>query len=387
MPTLTVKLESSVATSYRCTRAANALDIDVKKKSVHELTISDVEFGDYTLGVILGASGSGKSTLARQVFGDDCFAASVVPALPIIDQFPESWSYDDCAAALGGMGLTSVPCWIRPAFTLSNGQHARAQAALALAQSADDGVTVLDEWTSVVDRTVAKVMSHCVAKYARRTQKKIVLCTCHRDVLEWLDPDWILDCNTAQFIDRRLLHRDVRARTETLTFDIRRVERSTWRAFAKYHYLSAALPGGHIETFGLFHGDEQIGFQCFANYVPQPLAKVGAGRMRMRDKRKMHSNRTVVHPDYTGFGLGIQLIDLTSGMMAHAGYDVRALFSSAPVYRAMMRDSNWRFDGVRRAFGTVPIGHINRDPESFRTKVTMYAFRYVGPLVAESLSL
>ena len=58
------------------------------------------------------------------------------------------------------MGLSQVPCWVRPAFTLSNGQQARAKIALTLADNKD--LAVIDEWTSVVDRTVAKVMSHAV---------------------------------------------------------------------------------------------------------------------------------------------------------------------------------------------------------------------------------
>lgn len=382
MQTVAVRLESAVATSYRCTRAADALDIDVAKKSVHELIIADVNLDDdYRLGVIVGASGSGKTTLARSLWGEKCFDSRLDLARPVIDQFPDAWSYDGCAQALGGMGLTSVPCWIRPAYTLSNGQRARAEAALQLAFVDDSGVIVLDEWTSVVDRTVAKVMSHCLAKYARRAQKKIVVCTCHYDVLDWLDADWILDCNRAQFIDRRLLQCAQRARTDTLTFDIRRVERRTWRDFAKYHYLSANLPGGHIETFGLFHGANQIGFQCFANYVPHRRAKIASARgVRTRAREQMHSNRTVVHPDYAGFGLGIKLIDLTSAMMAR-DYDVRALFSSAPVYRAMLRDPHWAFDGEKRTVGTRQVGSkLMRSEASLRHNVTMYAFHYVGPV-------
>ena len=60
-----------------------------------------------------------------------------------------------------------------------------------------------DEWTSVVDRNVAAVMSHSLQKKARRENKKIVLLSCHYDVLDWLNPDWVIDCNEQKFIDRR----------------------------------------------------------------------------------------------------------------------------------------------------------------------------------------
>lgn len=74
MQTCHVRLESPVATSFRCVRAADSLDIDAAKKGVHELRV-DVDLATpWTLGVIVGASGSGKTTLARDVWGDDATA-------------------------------------------------------------------------------------------------------------------------------------------------------------------------------------------------------------------------------------------------------------------------------------------------------------------------
>ncbi len=243
----------------------------------------------------------------------------------------------------------------------------RAECALQIANASADGITVIDEWTSVVDRTVAKVMSHCISKHARKRERSIVLLTCHYDVLEWLDPDWIIDCNKQEFVDRRLLRR--RSRTEQLQFDIRDAHRNTWRFFSRYHYLSDRLPGGHIETFGLYHRQDQIGFQCFANYVPT------------RDKKieQMHMNRLVIHPDYTGLGIGILFINECSAIMTKRGYDVRARFSSVPVFKAMSRHKCWLFDGEQRAHKTVVGPTITRET-GFRLDVTAYAFRFSLPV-------
>ena len=41
---------------------------------------------------------------------------------------PEEFEYKECASMLTGIGLNSVPCWIRPVKTLSSGQKARAEA-------------------------------------------------------------------------------------------------------------------------------------------------------------------------------------------------------------------------------------------------------------------
>lgn len=191
-------LESEVSKGFRCKMAADSLDIDVEKKSVHHLRIENINIKeDWNVGVIYGASGSGKTTLAKQLFGPDCMLAVLDESKPIIEQFPKEMSYEDCAAVLGGIGLTSVITWIRPVYTLSNGQRARAEAALLMTMNE---FVLIDEWTSVVDRTVAKAMSVCVHKYAKKVGKKIILLSCHYDIIEWIKPDWLIDCNKQQFI-------------------------------------------------------------------------------------------------------------------------------------------------------------------------------------------
>lgn len=193
-----VTLQSPVSNSFRCRMAANSLDIDTNKKSIHHLKIDNIDIPkDWSIGVIYGASGSGKTTLAKKLFGESIFYSTLKEDLPIIEQFDESYSYQDCADMLNGMGLNSVPCWIRPVYTLSNGQKARAEAALLLSLA---HLGVLDEWTSVVDRAVGKAMSVCVSKYVRKKDKKIILLTCHFDVIEWLKPDWVIDCNKQEFL-------------------------------------------------------------------------------------------------------------------------------------------------------------------------------------------
>jgi ABC-type Mn2+/Zn2+ transport system ATPase subunit len=342
--------------------AANSLDIDVEKKAVHELSISADLETKWNVGLIVGASGSGKTTLAHQMFGDDCFDFEIDPKTPVIDQFPEDWSYDDCQKSLNGIGLSQVPCWIRPVNTLSNGQTARAIAALQLARNED---FVVDEWTSVVDRTVAKSMSLCLNRHARRIDKKIVAVSCHYDVLEWLNPDWVIDCNKQEYIDRRLLWQNYK-RKEKLEFTIKEVPRSTWRFFSKYHYLSENLPAGIVKYFGMFHGPDQIGFICFANYTP---------KRKHEPRYKMHFNRAVIHPDYVGLGLGIKLANVTSKHMHDSGYDVFVKLSAKPMVRALEKDPRWSLRNVLR-FTPKPAVAMSRK-SGFRQAVKTYSFAYI----------
>lgn len=366
MKTYELTLQSPIATSFRCTKAANSLDIDQAKKSIHHFSVKADLDSDYSIGLIVGASGSGKTTLAKHIFGEESFKEILDPSKPVIDQFPDSYEYDDCAAMLCGVGLTSVPCWIRPAYTLSNGQRARAECALQMARE-DSNVIVIDEWTSVVDRTVAKVMSHCIQKHARKTKKRIVLLSCHYDVIEWLNPDWVIDANKQEYTDRRLLWRDHK-RTEQLRFDIYETGRSTWPYFSRYHYLSERLAGGKQFFFGLWEGQNQIGFLAFSNYVPH--------RKGSKSKMQLHFNRLVIHPDYCGFGLGIHFLNHCAKIIHDRGFEVMGKFSSAPVHAALSRNNCWILSAVSRATKITAGVLMQRGLNGFRKDIKTWSFKY-----------
>jgi len=361
------ELSSEVFNTFRCQAAANSLDIDVKKKSKHSVEIDNVAIpNEWNVGIIYGASGSGKTTMAKHLFGNDIFQVSLDENLPIIDQLPKEFNYDQCASILNGIGLNSVPCWIRPIKTLSNGQKARAEAAYLMCKT---DLVCIDEWTSVVDRTVAKAMSLCINKFAKKFNKKIILLSCHYDILEWLQPDWLIDCNKQEFILPKSKDFFFNER-EQIEFTIKEVDRKSWKYFSKYHYLSEHLPGGKIYLYGLFHGENQIGFQCFANYTPH---KPGTTII-------YHSNRTVIHPDYNGMGLGIKLINETSKLLKQKiSCRIMAKFSAMPVYKAMIKQKEWVFLGQTRLMGKMKTGGNMLRQSGFREKgVKTFNFEYVG---------
>lgn len=365
MQTYNVILKSEVSKTYLCKRAADSLDIDAEKKSVHSLSITADLKTDYNVGLIIGASGSGKTTLAKQIFGDDCFKIVLNEKLPILEQFPKNYTYDQCADLLSGVGLTQVPCWIRPVFTLSNGQKYRAEAALMMCS---DEISIIDEWTSVVDRNVAKIMSFCIQKHARNQKKRVVLLSCHYDVIDWLNPDWIIDCNKESYQDRRLLWQKFK-RSEQLKFDVRKTNSKSWKYFSKYHYLSDKLPGGENYFFGLFLNETQIGFICFSNYVPHSNKNL---------KKIFHFNRLVIHPDYSGIGLGIKFINETSKIMSELNYKIMGKFSSTPVYLSMIKNKNWKLKDIKRQIGKMNVGGNMMRKSGFRENIKTYSFEYIG---------
>lgn len=96
------------------------------------------------------------------------------------------------------VGFGSVPCWLKPYSVLSNGEQMRVSLAKSLL--ANDKVC-FDEFTSVVDRNVAKTLcmalNKCLKKYP---QKQFVAVSCHKDIIEYLQPDWIFDTDTMQMV-------------------------------------------------------------------------------------------------------------------------------------------------------------------------------------------
>lgn len=131
------------------------------------------------------------------------------------------------------------------------------------------------------------------------------------------------------------------------------------------------MPGGSLHLFGVFIGDTQIGFQCFANYVPHRKGTV----------KQWHSNRTVIHPDYNGLGLGIKVINATSQWMREnvPNIKIMAKFSSTPVYKAMIKQSCWRFLGEKRLMGKMKYGdNVGRNGGFREGGVRTFHFEFTG---------
>ena len=114
----------------------------------------------------------------------------------MIDDFPEDMTVDEIEKLFYAVGFGSVPCWLKPFSVLSNGEKMRVMLARALAEK---DFFVFDEFTSVVDRTVAMTLCLSLNKCLKRyPNKKVILISCHKDILDWLDSDWVFSTDTMQ---------------------------------------------------------------------------------------------------------------------------------------------------------------------------------------------
>jgi len=168
---------------------------DLENKAIVQTFKGDHKLPNkWNVGLIVGNSGTGKTSIAKKVFGE--FSMCSWNEEPIIENFKKDLSMDQITEILGSVGFNSVPYWLKPFSVLSNGEKQRVELA-RLATEKD--FVVFDEFSSLVDRDVAKSMSNSVQKMFRKYDKKFIAVTCHKDLQEWLLPDWVYDTDEKVF--------------------------------------------------------------------------------------------------------------------------------------------------------------------------------------------
>lgn len=196
--------------SYRAKRVKSLFNAESGSEFNLDIDL-DIDDEPWQIGIIVGPSGSGKTSAGKLIFGGEGYIYDPYfnwdNEVPIIDAIAPDGDFNTVTGVLAGVGLGDVPSWLRPFKHLSNGQQFRAGMARLLCEAPDN--VVLDEFTSVVDRQIAKIGALAFSKAWRRTiDKKIVLLSCHYDVIEWVQPDWVLDLGTGVLKKKAISGRD-----------------------------------------------------------------------------------------------------------------------------------------------------------------------------------
>jgi ABC-type lipoprotein export system ATPase subunit/GNAT superfamily N-acetyltransferase len=339
----------------------DAYDIQNKEESnvIIDNNIKVDEF-DWNIGVIYGGSGTGKSTLLK-TFGEI--------AQPIFDNEKSlisnfDWmTPEEATHLLSAMGLSSVPCWLRPHATLSNGEQYRANLAYCVAKAKENDVILIDEYTSVVDRDVAKAMSNALQKFVRREKKKIILASCHFDIMEWLNPDWIYSPNK-----RRVERPDcLRLTRPKIKLEIFRCRYETWKIFKQHHYLSEDLNPACF-SYVILWNDKPVSFMAI---LPFP----GVG-----DAKTRRISRIVTLPDYQGLGIGKALVDYFSALYWKVGSQMYIRTINPALGISLTKDKkNWQptLSNMKADFAKDTSGRklLNRPS---------YSFKYIGEKSTDS---
>ncbi|MCL2305231.1 MAG: ABC transporter ATP-binding protein [Planctomycetaceae bacterium] len=300
-PTADFRVECPVFQSFRVAQIAGMFDVPVARKASETFTIEMPPLdSEWRIGLIVGPSGSGKSTVAAKLFGNNVYkGGDWADDAAVVDGFGDL-PVKEITKLLTAVGFSSPPGWIKPYHVLSNGERFRCDLARALSQTADARqqtaensaicrlpTVVFDEFTSVVDRNVAKIASAALAKALRQpttvcSLPSFVAVTCHYDIMDWLEPDWVLDMADGTVSRRSLRRPEIR-------LQIFRCSRDAWPMFARHHYLNGNLHKA-AQCYLAVWENEPVAFCA----VLPSMGHIGQRRV----------SRIVTLPDYQGIGIG-----------------------------------------------------------------------------------
>lgn len=366
MPAVDFVVSTPTSQSTRALQVSSMFDVPMGKTSSREWNGDvPIDAKPWNVGLIVGPSGAGKTSVMRQLFGEmqilDWAQTSVV------DDFARELSLQKITDACSAVGFNTIPAWLRPYHVLSNGEKFRVDLARRLVELPDP--IVVDEFTSVVDRQVAQIGSHAVQKFARREGRKFVAVTCHYDVIDWLQPDWVLEPATMNFVWRSLQPRP------TIQGHIQRVKWDVWHTFAPFHYLTADL---HKAA------------RCFATIVDGKPTAFAAMLHRPHPQVRdiMGCSRLVTLPDWQGIGMAFVLIDACGAMYKAIGKRLHTYPAHPALIRAFDRSKVWKMtskpslrsplDGKRNKSELAKKGYGTRP---------CAVFEYVGPAMDRAAAL
>ena len=224
--------------------------------------------------------------------------------------------------SLTAVGFSSPPSWLLPFSVLSNGQKFRAEVARCILEK--DDLVVFDEFTSVVDRKVAKIGSYAVQKYIRsKPGKQFVAVTCHYDVEEWLMPDWVYDVSTGEFRAGRL------ERRPKIECKIQQCDKSVWGLFKDHHYLTGDI-NRIAKWYVMTIDDEPVAVTSTIHF---PNGKYGCVQ---------RGHRTVVLPDYQGIGLANVIVESVADKIVSSGGKYYTSTSHPAMIHHRLKSPLWR---------------------------------------------
>lgn len=270
--------------TYRAERVKALFNVE-SGADVHISADLPIDDPGWKIGVIVGASGTGKTSIGRQI--GELYAPTWPHSQPIIEviRAGDQHAFNDVTGALAAVGLGTVPAWLRPFHVLSMGEQFRANLARLVCESPD--LAIVDEFSSVVDRQIAKIGAGAFAKAWRRTGGRIILLSCHEDILDWLQPDWVFSTNTGA-----LTWGWVRQRPR-IVVEIQQTNQSYWPLFEPHHYLKVPPMVGQTSYVAFVDG--------------QPVAHVGfSTRPGLVEARAC---RLVVMPEWQGAGIGMRFLN------------------------------------------------------------------------------
>jgi ABC-type lipoprotein export system ATPase subunit/predicted acetyltransferase len=332
---------------------------DIQDKNISEVIIKNkinIDF-EWNIGVIYGGSGSGKSTLLKQ-FGE-IKEVEFDNTKSLISNF--DWLEPiDAANLLTSIGLSSVPTWLRSYNILSNGEQYRARMAYLIGKAQIGDIILIDEFTSVVDRDVAKAMSYSIGKYIRKKNLKVIFASCHFDIMEWLMPCFIYSPNKERVERLECLRRP------EIKLEVFRCRYEAWKLFKQHHYLSQDLNKAS-KCFGAIWENKIIGF---IGILPLPHPNM---------KNCFRVTRLVVLPDYQGLGIGFAFNNYIGSLYKKIGCRYFIKTSNPAIGEKLVNSKDWKETSKsRKLFDKKSLKQMSRNIWGYNNKNNTYSTEFIG---------
>ena len=355
MSSFDVVVSCPVHDSFRVQQVAGMFDVPLAERVSERFQVElPSENDDWQIGLIVGPSGSGKSTVARYAFPSGLYTGADWPSDRAVIDCLGDLPVRNIVELFTAVGFGSPPSWIKPYHVLSGGERFRCDLARALGRVEGSGfkvegskslnsqpstlnpLVVFDEFTSVVDRTVAKVCSAAIAKGIRngRLPCRFVAVTCHYDVAEWLEPDWVLDMATGQLQSFGQAHdKRRRLRRPAIELEIHRCCVAAWELFKRHHYMSASL---HPQA------------RCYLTTWQGVPVSFAATLPLIAKKNHRRLTRIVTLPDFQGIGIGMKTMAAVAALHRAEGLRINVTSSHPALIRHCRGSPLWRAVSVKK---------------------------------------
>jgi len=356
MPNFDIVKTNKTDLTFRVSSVIGKFDLQ-SNESTERFTGSIDLYNEWKIGLIVGKSGSGKTTIAKQLFEDSYITNFKYTDKSILDDMPSYCSVSDITNAFNSVGFSSPPSWLKPYSVLSNGEKMRCDLARAILEKNE--MIVFDEFTSVVDRNVAKIGSFAIQKAIRKSDKKFIAVGCHYDVEDWLLPDWVFNTDTMTF----QTFEGQKKNRPKIDFKIYEAsDKQIWKMFSKHHYLSHTHNNA-AKVFIATINDEIAGFLSVLHF-PHP---------KVKNMKKVH--RLVILPDYQGAGFGIKFLNEIGKIYKKENFRYNIVTSAPSLIYTLKKSNKWittRFSRTTSQSKGTTVGNMqtshNRITASFEMK-------------------
>lgn len=187
---------------------------------------------------------------------------------------------------------------------------------------------------------------------------RFVAVSCHYDIIDWLDPDWVYEPAADAFHWRR------ERRRPQVAMRIDRVSSSAWKLFHRHHYLSGSL---HPCA------------RCFvATVAGLPAAFTAVIHFPHPTSSGWREHRTVCLPDFQGVGIGNALSETVASIFRSTGKPYRSTTSHPGMIRHRAASPLWKMIRRMSRSGSGNRGLYRGEKYSPPVRFTA-SFEFVGP--------